>query len=286
MNSVRIYFGLLIIIAAVGAIAWVVSSKSDWLYPDEAIDAALPAVQPLRQIAAVGRIEPHRGVIRLAGPPRPAVVIKELRVDNGDRVKKGDVVAVVQGIDVQRADVDSFRAELQSAERELKRRESLAGAGRLSKTELEAIKLRVEMARAGLDRAIANREMSTVRAPIDGQILEIHARAGESVNEKGIVEIGDTRRMYAVAEVYETDIGRVKIGQHALISSPALPRVLTGKVERIGLLIGKKDILKTDPVADADARVVEVEIFLDDAESAARLTNLRVDIVIEPGDET
>ncbi len=286
MNSVRIYFGLLIIIAAVGAIAWVVSSKSDWLYPDEAIDAALPAVQPLRQIAAVGRIEPHRGVIRLAGPPRPAVVIKELRVDNGDRVKKGDVVAVVQGIDVQRADVDSFRAELQSAERELKRRESLAGAGRLSKTELEAIKLRVEMARAGLDRAIANREMSTVRAPIDGQILEIHARAGESVNEKGIVEIGDTRRMYAVAEVYETDIGRVKIGQHALISSPAFPRVLTGKVERIGLLIGKKDILKTDPVADADARVVEVEIFLDDAESAARLTNLRVDIVIEPGDET
>ncbi len=286
MNSVRIYFGLLIIIAAVGAIAWVVSSKSDWLYPDEAIDAALPAVQPLRQIAAVGRIEPHRGVIRLAGPPRPAVVIKELRVDDGDRVKKGDVVAVVQGIDVQRADVDSFRAELQSAERELKRRESLAGAGRLSKTELEAIKLRVEMARAGLDRAIANREMSTVRAPIDGQILEIHARAGESVNEKGIVEIGDTRRMYAVAEVYETDIGRVKIGQHALISSPAFPRVLTGKVERIGLLIGKKDILKTDPVADADARVVEVEIFLDDAESAARLTNLRVDIVIEPGDET
>lgn len=286
MNSVRIYFGLLIIIAAVGAIAWVVSSKSDWLYPDEAIDAALPAVQPLRQIAAVGRIEPHRGVIRLAGPPRPAVVIKELRVDDGDRVKKGDVVAVVQGIDVQRADVDSFRAELQSVERELKRRESLAGAGRLSKTELEAIKLRVEMARAGLDRAIANREMSTVRAPIDGQILEIHARAGESVNEKGIVEIGDTRRMYAVAEVYETDIGRVKIGQHALISSPALPRVLTGKVERIGLLIGKKDILKTDPVADADARVVEVEIFLDDAESAARLTNLRVDIVIEPGDET
>ncbi len=286
MNSVRIYFGLLIIIAAVGAIAWVVSSKSDWLYPDEAIDAALPAVQPLRQIAAVGRIEPHRGVIRLAGPPRPAVVIKELRVDDGDRVKKGDVVAVVQGIDVQRADVDSFRAELQSAERELKRRESLAGAGRLSKTELEAIKLRVEMARAGLDRAIANREMSTVRAPIDGQILEIHARAGESVNEKGIVEIGDTRRMYAVAEVYETDIGRVKIGQHALISSPAFPRVLTGKVERIGLLIGKKDILKTDPVSDADARVVEVEIFLDDAESAARLTNLRVDIVIEPGDET
>ena len=61
--------------------------------------------------------------------------------------------------------------------------------------------------------------------------------------------------------------------------------MLTGQVERIGLLIGKKDILKTDPVADADARVVEVDIRMEDPESAARLTNLRVDVVIEPKNE-
>ncbi len=284
MNGVRYYFGWIILIAAVVAIAWVFGRDSDLLPVDDINDAALPSIQPLRQIAATGRIEPHRGVIRLAGPPRPAVVIKELRVEEGDRVKKDEVVAVVQGIDVQRADVESFRAELNSAQRELKRRESLAGAGRLSETELDEIKLRVDMARAGLDRAIADREMSTVRSPIDGQILKIHARPGEAVGEEGIVEIGDTSRMYAVAEVYETDIGRVKIGQRALISSPALPKVLAGKVERIGLLIGKKDVLKTDPVADADARVVEVDIHLDEPESAARLTNLRVDVVIEPGD--
>jgi ABC exporter DevB family membrane fusion protein len=90
--------------------------------------------------------------------------------------------------------------------------------------------------------------------------------------------------MYAVAEVYEADIGRVRVGQQARVSSPALPRTLLGRVERIGLKIGRKDVLSTDPVADADARVVEVDILLDDPEPAAALTNLRVDVVIESGE--
>jgi HlyD family secretion protein len=88
--------------------------------------------------------------------------------------------------------------------------------------------------------------------------------------------------MYAVAEVYETDVGRVRVGQRATIESPALPRALTGSVERIGLRIGRQDVLDTDPVADVDARVVEVEVKLDDPEPAARFTNLRVDVRFEP----
>ena len=64
--------------------------------------------------------------------------------------------------------------------------------------------------------------------------------------------------------------------------SPAWPHELAGKVERIGLKVGKKDVLSTDPVADADARVVEVEIRLLEPESAAGLTNLRVEVLIGP----
>jgi HlyD family secretion protein len=121
-----------------------------------------------------------------------------------------------------------------------------------------------------------------VRSPIEGQVLEIHAREGERVGAEGIVELGRTQAMYAVAEVYETDIGRVRVGQRARITSPALVRDLEGEVERIGLKIGKKDVLGTDPVDDADARVVEVEIRLLEPALAARLTNLRVDVVIGP----
>jgi HlyD family secretion protein len=86
--------------------------------------------------------------------------------------------------------------------------------------------------------------------------------------------------MYAIAEVYETDIARVRVGQRAVIRSPALARDLEGTVERVGLKIDKNDVLTTDPVADADTRVVEVEIRILESEAASHLTNLRVDVRI------
>jgi HlyD family secretion protein len=54
-------------------------------------------------------------------------------------------------------------------------------------------------------------------------------------------------------------------------------------VEDIGLKIAKKDVLGTDPVADADARVVEVKIRLDlsDSKKVASLTNLKVKLFIK-----
>ena len=96
------------------------------------------------------------------------------------------------------------------------------------------------------------------------------------------MQLGFRSSMYAVAEVYETDVGRVRVGQRARVSSPAFERALAGSVERIGLRIGRLDVLGTDPVADTDARVVEVEVQLDEPEPAARFTNLRVDVLFEP----
>ena len=96
--------------------------------------------------------------------------------------------------------------------------------------------------------------------------------------------MGDTSLMRAVAEVYETDIARVKIGQVATITSRALPHPITGKVVRIGNMVFKNDVLNVDPAARADARVVEVWIDLEDATLTERLTNLTVDVVINTGD--
>ena len=248
--------------------------------PSRAVRSAPPP--GLQAVAALGRIEPLHGVIRLAGPPRPAVVIGELRVEEGDTVAKGQVIALLTGIDLQRAEVARLRAELSNAERELERKRKLYRDGALSDSELEAAELGRDVARAGLLGAEADLELSIVRSPLDGQVLEIHAREGERVGVEGVAELGRTSAMVAVAEVYETDIGRVRVGQRARVTSPALPGVLAGEVERIGLKIGKKDVLSTDPVADADARVVEVEIRLARPELAAALTNLRVDVVIEP----
>jgi HlyD family secretion protein len=91
--------------------------------------------------------------------------------------------------------------------------------------------------------------------------------------------------MYVRAEVYETDITKVRIGQRAKIQSDGIYGILgdlQGTVAEIGLSIGKKDVLGTDPVADVDARVVEVKICLDskDSQQVAGLTNLQVKAVI------
>jgi HlyD family secretion protein len=247
------------------------------------VEARVPAdPSALERVAALGRIEPHRGVYRLAGPPRPAVVIESLEVEEGDRVERGHVIAVLQGIALERAELARFQTEISHAEHELARRVQLRRGAAASDVALEEARLARDVARANLARAEAELELSRVRSPVDGQVLKIHAREGERVGLEGIVEIGETASMYAIAEVYETDIGRVRVGQRARISSPALERALEGSVERIGLRIGKQDVLGTDPVADTDARVVEVEVRLDDPGPAARLTNLRVDVLFEP----
>jgi HlyD family secretion protein len=88
--------------------------------------------------------------------------------------------------------------------------------------------------------------------------------------------------MYAIAEVYETDVRHVKVGQRATISSPALERELSRTVRAIRQKVQKQDEIGTDPAARKDARIIEVPILLDDPAPAAGLTNLQVDVVIPP----
>lgn len=121
-----------------------------------------------------------------------------------------------------------------------------------------------------------------VKAPCAGQILKIHTRSGEKISHQGIAEMGNTRRMYALAEIYETDIGRVKIGQSAQVECQSIAQPLYGVVESIGLLVKRQEVVNTDPAANTDARVVEVRIKLDEASStrASQFTNHQVTVRI------
>jgi len=88
--------------------------------------------------------------------------------------------------------------------------------------------------------------------------------------------------MYVVAEVYETDIGKIKVGQKATIESEAFEGDITGTVDRLGLRIAKNDVIGTDPAAKTDARIIEVKIKLDESKKVSGLTNLQVRVKIEP----
>jgi HlyD family secretion protein len=197
-----------------------------------------------------------------------------------------------QALDDQTLAVRSKQEQINNAQA------TLSQLKKQQSTELATAQAQLQSARAGLTRSqsqvlvasatgnlkLANAKLEQVvlRAPRAGQILKVFTHKGEALGSQGLLQMGNTRQMYVVAEVYETDIAKVQAGQTATITSAAFPTPLSGRVERVGLRIGKNDVLNTDPAANTDVRVVEVRIRLDDSRLVSGLTNLQVDVVIQP----
>ncbi len=160
-------------------------------------------------------------------------------------------------------------------------RATLNSIAEVRDVDIQKARAEVERATAAFKQAEEDLKLTYVIAPTDGQVLKINAYPGELVSQdEGVIAFGQTEQMMVVAEVYESDIGRVRLGQQASITSEtgAFEGELSGIVSQIGLQIGKRDVLDTDPAADVDSRVVEVKIRLDkeDSDRVSGLTNSKV----------
>lgn len=174
--------------------------------------------------------------------------------------------------------------DIEKAEATLSRYET----GSLSvQADIAVAEANLQAAGADLAQAKQDLERSYVRAPEAGTILDINARIGEAPPAGGMIDLGDTSQMTVEAEVYQTMIGRVTIGDPVTISADTLSTDLTGVVSAIGLEIGRQSITSDDPAANTDARVVDVIIMLDEASSeiASRFTNLEAIVQIDAGRE-
>jgi HlyD family secretion protein len=160
--------------------------------------------------------------------------------------------------------------------------EALAASCAAARTEVHAADAETAVAAARVERHKVELERSHVRAPVNGRILGIMAWPGEMAAQQGLLEMGRVDRMFAIAEVYETDISRVRLGQRAEVRSAALPGPLLGTVETIHGKVEKQDEIGTDPAARKDARIIEVEVRLDDPAAAAGLTYLQVEVLFQP----
>jgi len=268
--------GMAAVAASLAVATWAAAERTESLVPE----GPQPVVP--RQVAARGRIEPANGVVRLSGPAaRQPAVVTDLRVAEGDWVEPGDVIAVLDGVAALQATTQSLDAVVRHATAEQRRFAPLCASGVAAAAECDLVRLRLDTARADLARARADLDASYVRAPGAGRILRTHASAGERVGAEGIVEMGDTRAIDVVAEIYETDAPRLRRGQIARVHAAILDEPLVGSVERIGVKVGKQRVFDLDPIADTDARIVEARIRLADGDSVAGLTNLQVDVVIE-----
>jgi HlyD family secretion protein len=263
------------------------------------------------------RVEPGQVLAVLNGRDEleAELAARERRVD----VAQAKLIALQSG--GKREDIQALQAELQGEEAnlaqiaaEMQRARQLHADRVLSEAALEAQRSRwsiaartLEAKRARLqglssvrpaDLAVAAAELSAaqadaeaaraklasqyVRAPSAGRILAIHAYPGQAIGAAGLLSFGRTDEMLVDAEVMEQDIARTRVGQTARITGDSLARPLTGVVERIGMLVGAREVFELDPTAFADSRIVHVLVRLEDPAAAERFINARVTVEIEP----
>ena len=133
----------------------------------------------------------------------------------------------------------------------------------------------IELLRIQLDQA-------TLLAP--GPILQVAVIAGERTATVPLIEMADLSQMSCVAEVHESDVGLVRIGQVAEMKSASLSRSIRGKVSRIDRLVGVPQIRSPNPLARSDFRSVAVwiQIDADDVPIASQRVQLQVEVAISP----
>jgi HlyD family secretion protein len=370
-------------LAAIGVTAY---TLWQWRSPQSStIQPAITSTPEIKTVTALGRLEPEGEIVQLSAPvSAEGSRVDQLLVKEGDRVRKGQVIAVLNSygtlettlaeaqerVRVAQAKLDQVRAgaktgeiqaqrsriaqlnadrvgelnaqvaivarleaEVQNAQVEYQRYESLYQTGAISASQRDSKRLtlttaqrqlqeaqaaldrirssrqeqvnearatldriaevrpvdvqvaqaEVKQALAAVERAKADLEQSHVRSPQDGQVLKIHTRPGELIGNDGIVEIGQTQQMVAIAEVYESDIKTLRPGQTARVTSDSIDGELIGKVEQIGYKVLRQDIVNTDPSANIDGRIVEVKVRLDadSSRKVARLTNQQVKVMIQ-----
>ena len=200
--------------------------------------------------------------------------VVELPVDEGDTIAAGDIIAVLDSEDLQasvrlaEASLNEARARLADAEREFARQAELVEDRLTSQalfdaalTQREVALAQVGTAEARLNSAQATLDYTVVRAPIDGVVIERNIEMGEMVAPGGftsqqstgsIVRIADPASLEVEADINESYIARLQLGQRASIRVDAVPGFeYNGRLRQIV------------PTADRQRAVVQVKVSID-----------------------
>lgn len=191
---------------------------------------APPASPYASSIAGIGVVEPKSELISL-GVELPGVV-REVKVAVGDKVKQGDELFSLdhRDIDAQittlRAALDAARIAAEDAKAQFDTINSVSDKRAIARDDFNRRKFAAELAnarfqqtQAELDLAQTTRERQIIRAPIDGEILEINVRPGEFASAGALasplMRMGDTSRLHVRVEIDEENARRIQSGSTA-----------------------------------------------------------------------
>ena len=165
--------------------------------------------------------------------------VREVRVDKGDHVQKGQVLAVLESPD-QEEQVRSAQAELEYREQQRLRIERLAPSGRVSQAERDQATEAVKVARAALTRAQVQRDYGVLRAPFDGTVTAryadpgalLPAATGGTNGAQPLLEVAQLERLRVALQLGQDDAARVRAGEIVRMQGPD-PKPFEAPISRI-----------------------------------------------------
>lgn len=203
--------------------------------------------------------------------------LDELQLSRYERLYESKDVSA-SALDAQRAAEQASRQNIEAA------RQRLTSVIDVRPEDIRVLESELAVAQAHLREIETRVAALSVVAPTSGMIVKIHAREGEQPGTAGIVEMADVSQMEVEAEVYGSDLARVRTGQHAVVRPEEGGAEMTGEVVRIGAEVRPATVLSGDPVTFNDARVVPIRIRIPGCKDAACPINGRVRVTIEtPG---
>lgn len=293
----------LLILAATSALALTACGGA----PPDAGEASAAKVDPASintpySAIAAGKVDIEGGLVDVAA--RAAGIVREVRVQEGDKVSAGQILALQEDDDARlsrnrvaaqlqqaQAQLPILEVQLEAAIREEARLKRLTSEDAASTqayeqaqdrtkqlgAQVDAQKSAIALAKAQLDEANYQVELYVIRAPADGTIVRRYANPGSGASTFSVTAMfqlqPDTQRIVR-AEVEERSITQVKVGQKVEIVPESDQKMsYPGEVIRIAAVMGARKLRSDDPSERADERVVEVVV---DAEAAPVLVGQRV----------
>lgn len=190
-------------------------------------------------VTATGKIEPIR-TVELRSKASGEII--KMLVEEGDFVKKGQVICELEqttasnDYEQAKADLEVAKVNLEIADKELQRQQGLYAQKLISDQELESSRLKYEQAKSQSVKAEANLSSAkerlddtVIRSPMDGVMIKRYVEEGQVIasgisNVSGgtlIAVVGELNSVYIQADVDETDIGKVALGQPVKVIADA-----------------------------------------------------------------
>jgi RND family efflux transporter MFP subunit len=227
--------GWLIVLAIVAASAWAIYEK--FVVPRRAPTVEIVMVKQTVHIAnpplltATGYLVANK---QSKITPKISGKVVRLNFDVGDKVRRGDILAVLESTSMQ-AQLDEANAGLGDAQREYNRQAALWRQGVTSEALVDGARARLDQARARVAQIRINMGDMIVRAPFDGTIATKNTEVGEVISSVTLGQVSGTLPAGAIctivdlntleveADVNEGSLGQIHEGQPAEVNVDAFP---------------------------------------------------------------